>query len=238
MPFGFGNGQESQGAPVDIAAMTEPFLAALPADAGANRAGASNWQASDTRKLLGDDDPAFSALMTIAQTSHGKGILRFLLPASKPPLAAWNKKEGWHSDWPSLPAGIAFASDWRGNLLVLDPKPASAGGRCVGRLTIATSTYEVMDQNVAQFIGQTLPAQWQTLLSKHLFDKWLASGGKRPAPEECVDCETLVVLGGDPNATDNLEITDLVVAVSVAGQVYERVRRLPPGTKIGAVKIE
>jgi len=158
MPFGFRKVSGSQAVPVDTGAITTRFLAALPPDEGAIRAGAGTWRVSDTRKLLGEDDPAFTAMMGVAQTSHGGGLLRFLLPTSEPSLANMNGREGWHSDWPSLPSSVAFASDWRGNLFLFDPGWASNGGRRIARLEIASASYDILDIDFAIFV---LPATWE-----------------------------------------------------------------------------
>jgi Domain of unknown function (DUF1851) len=45
------------------------------------------------------------------------------------------------------------------------------------------------------------------------------------------------VLGG-PTAAANLSATDFVVAVNIAGQIYEHVRDLPPGTRVTGVTVD
>jgi hypothetical protein len=45
------------------------------------------------------------------------------------------------------------------------------------------------------------------------------------------------VLGGQFDV-DNLDVTDLVVALSVAGQIHRQVKDLPPGTQVSGVTVD
>jgi hypothetical protein len=218
MPFGLGSkGAASVAAPETIVAR---FVAALPPDPGAIRAGAGTWKSADTKKLLGQDDRLFTALMTAAQTSHGGGLLRFFLPGTKPSLAEWNGQFGWRASWPSKPRSIAFASDWLGNLILLDPSRAPSGQRRVAFLDLATGAYDV-DGDLAEFIG-LLPDSWAGILFKGRFDEYLATGGKRPSISECVDYATPPKVGGVPQDQANMTVLDLEEAVARAGRLHDR----------------
>jgi hypothetical protein len=213
------------------------FLQALPADAQIYRSG-PRWRASDTKALLGDDDPIFTALIGAAESSHAGGLLRFLQPAGEPSLVTWNQPDGWHAPWTALPTAVAFASDWRGNLLLLDPGRAAGGGRRIARFEIASATYEVTDWSLAELLGEILPGHWRELLMAQEFDRWLASGGHRPAANECIDAKVPSFLGGDPVAIENLGSIKLHVAVLFDGSLYEQARRLPSGTYVGGITIQ
>jgi hypothetical protein len=75
-------------------------------------------------------------------------------------------------------------------------------------------------------------------------DRWLmpeivdgqAILGMTPGPNECLSFKHPPVLGGqlDP---DNFEPCHVVVHFSIAGQIHQQVKNLPPGTKIGRIKI-
>jgi len=54
---------------------------------------------------------------------------------------------------------------------------------------------------------------------------------------ECYSCKTPLSLGGQLEA-DNFERTDLQVHYSILGQLHRQTKHLPPGTKIGNIKIE
>jgi hypothetical protein len=57
------------------------------------------------------------------------------------------------------------------------------------------------------------------------------------AAGECYSCKTPLSLGGQLDA-DNFERTDLEVHYSILGQLHRQTRHLPPGTKIGSIKVE
>ena len=217
MPFGFGGSSSID--PANVDAIMARFRETLPPDNGAIRAGAAMWKARDTEKLLGQDDPAFTALMSVAHTSHGGGLLRFFLPSTKPSLVEWNGKHGWHESWPARSRSIAFASDWMGNLIVLDPSRVGGQHR-IGFLDLATGAYD-LDGDLAGFI-ESLPDNWESILFKHRFDEYVAAGGQRPGITECVDCSTLSVLGGDPKDQTRMQVVNFEVAVTRAGLLHGR----------------
>jgi hypothetical protein len=61
--------------------------------------------------------------------------------------------------------------------------------------------------------------------------------GVVPRGDEVYDLTPAPILGGafDPA---HVGVTDFVVAVSIAGQLHDRVRKLPPGTLISGITIE
>jgi hypothetical protein len=64
-----------------------------------------------------------------------------------------------------------------------------------------------------------------------------AALGMRPGTDECLSFKHPPVLGGqfDP---DNFETCSVLVHFSIAGQIHRQVKDLPPGTKIGEIRIE
>ena len=54
---------------------------------------------------------------------------------------------------------------------------------------------------------------------------------------QCYSCKKPLSLGGQLEP-DNFERTDLQVHYSILGQLHRQTRHLPPGTKIGSIKIE
>ncbi|HJX67769.1 MAG TPA: hypothetical protein VJ258_03475 [Candidatus Limnocylindrales bacterium] len=227
MPFGLGG--KGPAAAVDADAIVARFLAALPPDHGAIRAGAGLWKAADTKQLLGQDDRVFTALLRVVQTSHGGGILRFFLPATKPSLVEWNGQYGWHGSWPSKPNSIAIASDWLGNLILLDPNRARSGQRRVALLDLATGAYDLCG-DLAEFVD-SLPDNWERLLFKRRFDKYLAAGGKRPNITECVDYAIAPLVGGGKENLRKMKVSGLEDAVSRAGHQRDKYGAIPPGLR-------
>lgn len=74
------------------------------------------------------------------------------------------------------------------------------------------------------------PQGRQDLLLADLIEQ-LHERGMVPGPGECYSFKTPPVLGGaiDP---DNVELSDLAVWVSIAGQIHHQVKDLPAGTNI------
>ena len=224
MPFGL---RDKGPAAVDADAIVARFLAALPPDHGAIRAGAGVWRVADTKRLLGRDDRVFTALLGAAQTSHGGGLLRFFLPATKPSLVEWNGPRGWHESWPSKPKSIAIASDWLGNLILLDPSRAPSGRRRVALLDLATGAYDLFG-DLAEFLD-SLPDNSDRLLFKRRFDKYLAAGGRRPNITECVEYAIAPLVAGGKENLRKMKVLGLEEAVSNAGQRRDKYGAIPPG---------
>lgn len=65
----------------------------------------------------------------------------------------------------------------------------------------------------------------------------LLESGVRLDPSQVYSFKVPPILGGE-FALDNIERCDLDVHYSIAGQLHQKVRGLPPGTKIGGVSIE
>lgn len=63
----------------------------------------------------------------------------------------------------------------------------------------------------------------------------LKTEGKKLKPGQVYSYKKLIVLGGD-YTPDNFEPTDIEVHFSIAGQIHQQVKDLPPGTKIGSIK--
>jgi T6SS immunity protein Tdi1, C-terminal len=221
-------------APADLGALAS-FASAITPDPTLQAPSA--WDDGQTRKLLGVDDPTFTAFASqFAGRSFGGGLLRFQPTDGDLGLFAWNARNGWRDDWPSMPRSIAFASDWRGNVFVVDPDRMPSGERSVARLTIGTGEYEKLNISFGEFIGTVMPKEWRDLLGSSLFTAWLASGGVVPTDEQCVAHKVPLILGGSDDVS-NLEVLSLRVWVSFAGQIYEQAKDLPPGTKITGFKI-
>jgi hypothetical protein len=64
-----------------------------------------------------------------------------------------------------------------------------------------------------------------------------ASIGMRPRTNECLSFKKPPVLGGQLEP-DNFETCDALVHLSIAGQIHQQVKDMPPGTKIGQIKIK
>jgi len=64
-----------------------------------------------------------------------------------------------------------------------------------------------------------------------------AALGMTPGVNECLSFKHPPVLGGQLEP-DNFETASVLVHFSLAGQIHQQVKDLPPGAKIGKIKIE
>ena len=119
---------------------------------------------------------------------------------------------------------------WRitltGDAFLLDPSDNS-----IHFLDTISGTIEKVAPNEAGFEA--------ALKTADNADRWLmphvvkgqAALGMRPGPNQCLSFKIPPALGGqiDP---DNIELCEVTVHFSMAGQIHRQVKDLPPGTKI------
>jgi T6SS immunity protein Tdi1, C-terminal len=60
--------------------------------------------------------------------------------------------------------------------------------------------------------------------------------GLRPGPDQVFDFAVAPVLGGSFE-TDNIVVVDFVVKLTIAGQLHDQLRQLPPGAKIAGIEV-
>jgi hypothetical protein len=235
VPFGWGKKDEA--GPLDTSAL-DAFGRALPGDLG-SMGPASGWTEKSTKDLLGRELPIFTAFIAEhARSSVAGGALRFLLPSTNPSLVSWNGRGGWHSDWPSVQPGVAFATDWMGRLFLFLPKVKVRNGEpALGLLVPTTGESIVLDYSFGEFLGQAMATDWRNLVEADRLDEWRAAGNATPAFDQAVAPKQPLILGGSDEISE-MELTPLVVAVSFGGQVWEQVKDLPPGTTISGASIE
>jgi hypothetical protein len=233
VPFGLGRRDEAAADPRALDAL----LSALPADPVAIGP-ATGWAPSHTKRLLGRDLPLFTHFMAErVRSSVGGGLLRFLTPATEPSIDELNGSHGWNEDWPSIPSGVVFATDWLGALYLFSHSKPKNGQPRIARLDSATAQYELYDATFADFCLGRIGLGWQDLLAVELFQAWRRSGCPVPGPAQCV-CPKIPLSFGAPFDASNLEVMPLVVWLYISGQIHEQVRKLPPGTKISGVSID
>lgn len=231
MPFGWGRQEDG---PLDLAALDE-FDRAFGSDPDASRRGAI-WSAADTTRLVGRDLPLFTLFMSEhVRPVVADGLLRFLTPTTTPSIAALNGAEGWRSDWPSVAKGVAFATDWLGSpFLLIEGK--GKGEPQIGRLDTWSGQLAVVATTFADFC-RLLAANSPSLLSASLFNAWRDSGGVTPSAGDCISPNPPPIISGSVDPAQ-MEVLPLVVWISISGQIFEQVRRMPPGTKISGVSVD
>jgi hypothetical protein len=229
MPFSFRKPSATAATPVDIGALT----AAFPKDHHSFHT--ANWGTRDTKGLTGLDLPSFTGFIAEhAGASFGGGLLRILSPDARPSLLDWNRRDGWHHDWPSVPAAKVFASDWLGRLYLLDPTRRADGQPRVALLDPATGEYEVIDNSFSEVVEEIWPAAGNDLFDAERFAAWQRTGGRVPGLDECVAYTIPLSLGGTPDVS-NMEVLFLNVWISLSGQIIEQTKGLRAGTRISGV---
>ena len=196
---------------------------------------ASGWSSADTKALLGSEPKDFTNFVArFARDSFENGLFRCLLPAGRPSLVDWNRPEGWRADWPELPRLVAWATDWLGRLWCLDLDHQVKGEPSIVRVETGMGAIAEMDKKFSDFIGGELGKYRDDLTSEGYYRDWLASGGAVPRPDQCVGYRVPPFLGGEDDVP-NLEISDLMVYVSINGQLGAQTANLEPGTPIDGV---
>ena len=227
-----------------VPSFIQRFLSSLPADGGAQ--GASfEWTERDTRELVGRESQAFTSFMRLgAHSSHGMGILRFLLPGTKPSLTGWGRAVAgavphvWRDDWPAVARGVVVATDWMGRLFFLASDFALEDGEpCVGRLDPMAAEHSVLEIGFEQFVGAVLVDEWRALLDADAYDDWRALNARSLGFQECVVPVPPLFLGGSMTIGKTM-VLDVEVATSIGGQAWTQAKDLPPGTRVSGFKFE
>ena len=117
--------------------------------------------------------------------------------------------------------GDAFVRDPQGKILFLDTME--------GSLQPAADNVDAFKDALQR---GTTNSEWLMLgLVAHLEQQ-----GQQLGPGQCFSYTIPPVLGGAIEPT-NVEVVDVSVHFSIAGQIHRQVKDLPPGTPVGDVKI-
>ena len=90
--------------------------------------------------------------------------------------------------------------------------------------------------NEAEFERRVAEAEFAERVFQSTLVAQAAARGIRPVHSQCLSHVTPLVLGGEDSVA-NLEACDVSVHRHTAGQVHERARGLPMGTRVGSVSI-
>lgn len=165
-----------------------------------------------------------------AGASFGRGLYR-VVNSSTVHLAEAFVREAF----PKYQQVSVFSYDWLGRVFALDPARREAAGP--GVLLMEPGTGEALEVpcSLEDFHERELVDQSDAAVGAPFHRKWLDSGGTAPTVLECVGYRKPLFLGGD-DRVDNLELSDLDVYWTLAGQLISKTRGLPPGTRVRAEK--
>lgn len=201
--------------------MFERFVAAYPLDGGVASPPANF---GPLRQV-----PGLAELISMAAgCTFGDGIFRVftedearraqsLVNAMFPEWAV--RIRPFAQDW----LGRQYALDLRGNAMLILLEPGSGG------------VYE-LDGAIPELLDRQMVDDPDTFLAQDLFTAWRAVHPERTPAGMCVGFKTPLFLGGD-GSVENLEVIDETVYWSIHGQLWAKVRDLPPGAVIDGVDI-
>jgi hypothetical protein len=200
-----------------------------------------NWSLEELEKFVGSQATAFSEfLRVVAYTSHGEGIIRFLLPGQPPPLSLhyWNSDDGWKKSWAEHKDRLCvFAYDWLGRQIAFDRQRVVAGELMIAILEPGTGEILEIPTNFIEFVEEELIEYHDAALASNFFQEWRTNGGSVPEPDQCVGYKIPLFLGG-ADIIDNLEIIDMDVYVTLCGQLFEGSLSLSIGEKISEINVD
>jgi hypothetical protein len=182
------------------------------------------WSVEETQSLIGYELSLYTEFInTVARSSFGGGLLRFLLPTTTPSLPAWNSPLGWMTAWPNVSKFfVVFAFDWQGNQYGFDKRRMQHGEPLVGLLEPGHGKLLKIPVTFADFIERELVDNREAVLAPSFYAQWLAQG-KAPTFQECVGYRVPPFLNGKDEA-ENLELSDMEVYLSITGQAFAAIK--------------
>ncbi len=126
-----------------------------------------------------------------------------------------------------------FGYDWLGRIFAVDSGRLEEGHPGVVMFEPGTGHALEIPCNIVTFHNKELIDYREEALAISFRNLWRV-GGTAPSYEECVGYRIPLFLGGE-DTVDNLEITDLDVYWTLAGQIIRKTKGLPPGTPPGKV---
>jgi hypothetical protein len=200
----------------------ERFTAAYPLDSGEPSPPAD---VTPLRQV-----PGLAELVALgAGCSFGDGVFRVFTEDE-----ARRAQQLANEMFPELAPRIRpYAQDWLGRLHALDLRRGAL------LLLLEPGTGEVYEigGTIEDLFDRTALDDPNAVFAHDLFTAWRAVHPQPVPAGSCVGFRHPLFLGG-AEAVDNLEVIDEAVYWSVHGQLWARVKDLPPGTPISGVQID
>lgn len=129
-----------------------------------------------------------------------------------------------------------FGADWLGRQFANDHSRLVDGKPQL--LLLEPGTGEALEIPVDEiaFHEEELIEQPDAAAAYSFFEQWVASGGEKPAYNQCVGYKRPLYLGGADDLS-NLELTDFEVYWHLSAELLAKVRGLPAGTYVNSIAI-
>jgi len=132
---------------------------------------------------------------------------------------------------------MCFSFDWLGRQFALDSDRRNEKGQPLV-LMMEPGTGEALEipATFISFHNEELIHYTDAALAENFYSKWFKSSGRPLAINECVGYQVPLFLGGK-DVISNLEIIDIEVYWEICGQLFNKVKSLPPGTTVKKLSI-
>lgn len=132
---------------------------------------------------------------------------------------------------------LSFAYDWLGRIFSLD-KRRGAGGR-LHILCFVVGIGEILEipVDIVTFHDEDLVDYPDDAVAASFFESWLRNQPTAIARDRCVGYKKPLFLGGK-DKLENLAETDLEVYWGITGQLWQKVKNLPDGTRIDKISLD
>ena len=127
-----------------------------------------------------------------------------------------------------------FGYDWRGRVFAVNQSDDDCGN--VILLNPGDLKFLYIGCPLLEFLNSEIPAYADACLDSEIYADWLASHPP-VGPMECAGYRIPLFLGGE-DSLENMEVSDMEVYWDMTDQLWEAVKDLPEGTKIGNISFE
>ncbi|MEC4175293.1 T6SS immunity protein Tdi1 domain-containing protein [Adlercreutzia sp. R7] len=128
-----------------------------------------------------------------------------------------------------------FGYDWLGRCFAIDREEGENSGLVV-LLEVGTLDIYYIEKDIISFLNDEIPNNSDACLDAGRYQEWLEV--QPPVRiRECAGYRIPLFLGGE-DSLENMEISDMEVYWDMTSQLWEAVKDLPEGTKIGNVTFE
>lgn len=131
---------------------------------------------------------------------------------------------------------LCFSYDWLGRHFALDFNRVENNEPLILMLEPGTGEAFEISATFGKFHNEELTEYQDATLAVNFFNEWKRETNKILLPEQCVGYRVPLFLGGE-DSLSNLDLYDMEVYWDICGQLLNKVRNLPVGTKVNKLTI-